>query len=74
MSLPSGYSTDQSAKRPRLGPYQLSDVVPTETVKHPLKIMVWVMMGYRELSEPHFVPSSQNVTTEYYVEEVSRRW
>ena len=32
-----------------------SDVAPTKTVKHPLKIMVWAMMSYQWLSEPHLV-------------------
>ena len=34
-----------------------SKVPPTETVKQPLKIIVWEMMSYRGLSDLHMMPS-----------------
>lgn len=47
-----------------------SEVPPTETVKQPLKIMVWGMMSYRGLSDLHIIPRGQTVTANYYVEEI----
>ena len=57
----------------RVWAHRSSDVAPTETVKHPLKVMVWAMMSYQGLSELHFVPRGQTVTAEYYVEEVLKK-
>ena len=47
-----------------------SKVPPTFTVKHPPKVMVWGMFSYRALSQLHFVPQKQSVTSQYYREEI----
>ena len=44
-----------------------------ETVKQPLKVMVWAMMSHRGLSDLHIVPRGQTVTAEYCVEEVLKK-
>ena len=41
-----------------------------ETVKHPLKIMVWGMMSYHGQLDLHIIPWVQTVTAKYYVEEI----
>lgn len=46
------------------------DVMPTDTVKFPLKIHVWGLMSYRALSELHIIPVGQTVTAKYYVENI----
>ena len=48
----------------------IEDVAPTQTVKFPLKIMVWGMMSYCALSDLHIIPQGQTVTGKYYVEEI----
>ena len=54
----------------RVWAHHSSEVPPTETVKQPLKIMVWGMMSYRGLSDLHIIPRDQTVTAKYYVEEI----
>ena len=46
------------------------NVTPIETRKFPLRINVWGMMSYRTLSNLHFIPRAQSITSEYYVEEI----
>lgn len=46
------------------------EVPVIETVKQPLKIIVWGMMSYRGLSELHVIPRGKTVTAEYYVESI----
>ena len=43
------------------------------TVKQPLKILVWSMMSYRDLSELHQVPQGQIVAADYYANEVMQK-
>jgi len=50
--------------------HQSAEAPPTETVKQPLKIMVWGMMSYRGLSDLQVIPRGQTVTADYYVEEI----
>ena len=52
----------------RVWAHRPSEVPPTETVRQPLKIMVWGMMSYRGLSDLHIIPRGQTVTADYYVE------
>ena len=47
-----------------------SDVVPTETVKHPTKVIVWGAMSFRGLSDLHVVPRGQTVTASYYQDNI----
>ena len=54
----------------RVWAHHSSEVPPTETVKQPLKIMVWGMMSYRGLSDLHIIPRDQTVTAKYYVDEI----
>ena len=54
----------------RVWAHDSSEVPVTETVKQPVKIMVWGMMSFRGLSDLHVVPRGQTVTADFYVEEV----
>lgn len=54
----------------RVWAHNSSEVPVTETVKHPLKVMVWGMMSFRGLSDLHIIPRGQTVTADYYVEKV----
>ena len=49
------------------------NVTPIETIKFPLKINVWGMMSHRALSNLHFIPRGQSLTSEYYVEEILKK-
>ncbi|KAI6661477.1 hypothetical protein LOD99_13350 [Oopsacas minuta] len=54
----------------RVWAYKQSQVLPTETVKFPSKILVWGMMSYRAVSELHIIPKGQTVNADYYVREI----
>ena len=58
------------SKMIEFGPPDSSKVPPREIIKKPPKVMVWAIMSCRALSELHFVPPKQMVTSQYYVEEV----
>lgn len=57
----------------RVWAHNSSQVPVVETVKQPLKILVWGMMSYRGLSDLHIIPRGQTVTADYYVEEVMKK-
>ena len=59
-----------SAQNDRVWSTDSSGISPREKVKNPPKVMVWAVMSYRALSELHFVPPKQTVTSQYYTEEV----
>ena len=57
----------------RVWAHSSAEVPAIDTVKQPLKVMVWAMMSHQGLSELHFVPRGQTVTAQYYVEEVLKK-
>ena len=50
----------------RVWAHNPSEVVPTETVKHPTKVLVWGAMSFQGLSDLHVIPRGQTVTATYY--------
>ena len=57
----------------RVWAYDRSQVLPSETIKFPSKILVWGVMSFRAVSELHFIPKGQTITAEYYINEILNR-
>ena len=73
MSRCSSSCTRRIARNERVWAHSSAEVPAIDTVKQPLKVMVWAMMSHQGLSELHFVPRGQTVTAQYYVEEILKK-